>query len=226
MNLSRVLSDEHPRDPQRPGSSDAAPLAPGVEGNSRLTGAAGAVLFLILAVEGLTLLQMHQLISLHVFLGLLLVPLVLLKTATTGYRFAHYYGGDPPYRRKGPPITILRVTGPLLALSTLLLLGTGLALIALGRSVGHQYLWLHKATFFVWAALIAVHVLGHLRETPRLAVADWRERFGRAREHAVSGAPARLGVLVVTLLVGVGLGIASLSWVGTWHHMARLFGHG
>ena len=33
---------------------------------------------------------MHQLISWHVFLGMLLVPLVLLKTASTMYRFGHY----------------------------------------------------------------------------------------------------------------------------------------
>jgi len=227
MNLGHVLTNDHARDTGGP-AGDPGQLAPGVEGNSRLTGAAGAVLFLILAVEGVTLLQIHQLISLHVFLSLLLVPLVLLKTATTGYRFAHYYAGDPPYRRKGPPITILRVTGPLLVFATLMLLGTGIALIALGRGVGQQYLWLHKATFFVWGALIAVHVLGHLAETPRLALADWRDRFGHAGAQAISGARTRFGILVVTLVVGVGLGIVSLSWVGTWHHFSRFlpFGHG
>jgi hypothetical protein len=198
----------------------------GVEGNARLTGGAGAALFVILAVEGVTILQVRQLISVHVFVGMLLVPLVLLKTATTGYRFAHYYTGDPSYRRKGPPLPILRFTGPLLVLASLALLGTGIALIALGRSVGHQYLWLHRATFFVWAALIAVHVLGHLRETATLAAADWRERNWRGDvEHRLAGVRARLSLLVVTLAVGAVLGIASLTWIGTWHHIGH-FGHG
>ena len=71
-------------------SRDRAGPGGGVEGNERLTGLAGAALFVILAAEGLTLLQMHQLISWHVFLGMLLVPLVLLKTASTMYRFGHY----------------------------------------------------------------------------------------------------------------------------------------
>jgi hypothetical protein len=155
-----------------------------------------------------------------------LVPLVLLKTGTTGYRFGHYYTGQPSYRRKGPPHPVLRFTGPLLVLTSLVLLGSGIALIALGRNVGHQYLWLHQATFFVWAALIVVHTLGHLRETATLTAADWHERnLSGTTEHRVAGARARLSLLVVTLAVGTVLGIASLSWIGTWHHIGH-FGHG
>ena len=223
MDLARLVTAERPAR-----SETSLPAGPGggVEGNARLTGGAGAALFVILAVEGITLLQIHQLISVHVFLGMLLVPLVLLKTASTGYRFGHYYTGDPPYREKGPPHPILRVTGPVLVVSTLALLGTGIALIALGRTVGRQYLWLHKATFFVWAALLAVHVLGHLRETATLTVADWRERrLTGAAEHRLAGARARLSLLVVTLGVGIALGVASLGWVGTWHQFMH-FGHG
>jgi len=213
---------------ERPAPLDVSrPTGPGggVEGNARLTGGAGAALFVILAVEGLTILQIRQLISVHVFVGLLLVPLVLLKTVSTGYRFGHYYTGDPPYREKGPPHPILRITGPLLVVSTLAVLGTGIALIALGQHVGHQYLWLHKATFFVWGALIVVHVLGHWRETATLTAADWQERsLQGVTEHRLAGARARLSLLVVTLAVGVVLGIASLSWVGTWQHIIH-FGH-
>src|SRR5271166_6534802 len=105
----------------------------GVAGNSRLTATTGAVLFVIVAVEGATLLQIHQLITVHVFVGMLLVPLVLLKVASTGYRFTRYYTGAPAYTRKGPPHPILRGDAPLVVLATLALLGTGIALIALGR---------------------------------------------------------------------------------------------
>jgi hypothetical protein len=224
MNLARLVTAE------RPGrqSDRSEPLGPGggVDGNARLTGGAGAALFVILAVEAVTLLQIKQLISVHVFVGMLLVPLVLLKAGTTGYRFARYYTGHPSYRRKGPPHPILRFTGPLLVLSSLVLLGTGIALIALGRSVGHQYLWLHQATFFVWAALIVIHTIGHLRETATLTAADWQEHnFSGGAEHRLAGARARLSLLVVTLAVGTVLGIASLAWIGTWHHLGHL-GHG
>jgi hypothetical protein len=224
MNFARLVTAERP--PPPPDAS--APVGPGggAEGNARLTGGAGAALFVILGVEGLTILQIKQLISVHVFVGMLLVPLVLLKTATTGYRFAHYYTGNPSYRRKGPPQPILRFTGPLVVLTSLALLGTGIALLALGRDVGRQYLWLHKATFFVWALLIAIHVLGHLRETATLTAADWQERnwHGDA-QHRLAGARARLSLLVVTVAVGAVLGIASLGWIGTWHYLDHL-GHG
>jgi hypothetical protein len=223
MNFARLVTAERPK--AHPDASAPVGSGAGVEGNARLTGGAGAALFVILAVEGVTILQIKQLISVHVFVGMLLVPLFLLKTATTSYRAAHYYTGDPSYRRKGPPLPILRFTGPLLVLSSLALLGTGIALIALGRNVGHQYLWLHRATFFVWGALIAVHVLGHLRETATLTAADWQERnWSGEAEHRLAGARARLSLLVVTLAVGTVLGIASLAWIGTWHHIGHFGG--
>ena len=168
---------------------------------------------MILAAEGVTILQIRQLISVHVFFGMLLVPIVLLKTASTGYRFAHYYAGDPPYLHKGPPHPILRLTGPLVVASTLALLGTGIALLALGRSGGQDVRTLHKASFFVWVALMAVHVIGHLRETPELALSDMRERKAVQR---LPGARLRTALLAVAIVIGLLLGLASLSWVGAW----------
>jgi hypothetical protein len=194
----------------------------GAEGNSRLTAATGAVLFVVIAVEGVTLLQLRQLVSVHVFVGVLLVPLVLLKTATTGYRFGHYYTGDRAYTRKGAPPLILRVTGPLVVLSTLLLFGTGLALLPLGRVGGHDLRGIHQKAFIVWIALMGVHVVGHLQETVRLSAADWRRRGGAP---PVDGARARAVALGVTLMVGLVLAIVSLGWVGDWSSVAR-FGHG
>ncbi len=188
----------------------------GVDGNSRLTGSVGAALFVILAVEGITVLQIHQLISWHVFIGMLLVPVVLLKSATTGYRFTRYYTGDPAYTEKGAPPLVLRATGPALVFTTLALLGTGIALVALGRSAGHPYLVLHQVTFFVWGALLAVHVLGHVRETVALSAADWRGR--RSAVLRRGGARARVAAVVVTLVIGATLGVLSIGWVGTWHH--------
>src|SRR5581483_2487527 len=83
--------------------------AGGVEGNARLTGIVAAALFVVLGAEGVTLLGIRQLISVHVFVGMLLGPLVVLKTASTCYRTARYYSGDARYRQKGPPHPILRV---------------------------------------------------------------------------------------------------------------------
>src|SRR3974390_3075966 len=84
----------------------------GVAGNARLTGFAGALIFLLLAVEGFTILHMGSQLALHIFVGMVLVPLALLKTVSTGYRFARYYLGDDAYERKGAPPLLLRLAGP------------------------------------------------------------------------------------------------------------------
>ena len=68
-----------------------------------LTIAAGVVLTLLLMAEGITLLQMGPLLSVHMFIGLALIPPVLLKLGSTGYRFARYYTQSRPYVEKGPP---------------------------------------------------------------------------------------------------------------------------
>jgi hypothetical protein len=59
-------------------------LRGGTEGNARLTASTGVVLLVLLAVEGVTILAIRPLLSLHVFIGLMLIPPVVLKRATTG----------------------------------------------------------------------------------------------------------------------------------------------
>src|SRR3954470_8011472 len=105
----------------------------GAEGNSRLTAVAGLLLTALLLVEGVTVLDVRGLITLHLFLGLMLIPPVLLKTATTVYRFGSYYAGREPYVRRGPPHVVLRLIGPVVVVSSLALLGTGLWLLLLDR---------------------------------------------------------------------------------------------
>lgn len=54
-----------------------------MEGNARLTASNGMLLIALLAVEGVTILGVRQIITLHIYLGFLLLGPVLLKTATT-----------------------------------------------------------------------------------------------------------------------------------------------
>ncbi len=63
----------------------------GTEGNEQLTAITGAILLVLLAVIGLTILRIHLLISVHLFVGLLLIGPVALKLGSTGYRFARHY---------------------------------------------------------------------------------------------------------------------------------------
>jgi hypothetical protein len=160
-----------PAGARRGTSASRGPLARltsgGGDGNERLTVLTGIVLFVLLAALGVTILRIHPLIWEHLFIGLLLLGPVALKLGSTGYRFVRYYTRDPVYRRKGPPPPFLRLLGPLVVLSTVVVFASGVALLLLGPSSRSTLLLVHKASFFVWLALTAVHVLGHLPEVAR-----------------------------------------------------------
>ncbi len=74
--------------------SDAEGVVSGVGGNSRLTSATGIVLLALLAVEGVTILSVRQMITLHIYVGILLLGPVLLSqearcTGSCGTTGAH-----------------------------------------------------------------------------------------------------------------------------------------
>ena len=56
----------------------------GSAGNEQLTLALAALLIVLLAVEGATILQIRSLLTIHAFVGMLLIPVVALKLASTG----------------------------------------------------------------------------------------------------------------------------------------------
>jgi len=193
-----------------------APRAPdhdrlgGVAGNERLTAEAGALLFILLAVLGVTIPAVGQLMYEHVFLGMLLIPPVLLKLGTTGYRFVRYYTRDPAYRRAGPPAPLLRMVAPLVVASTLAVFGTGVMLLILGPGAG---VWrnLHKAAFIAWFVVTSLHVLAYMWRVPRLAAPDWRrgdDRLGGSlhRRLLVGGAVA----------AGIVLASATVQYAAAW----------
>jgi hypothetical protein len=184
----------------------------GTEGNARLTATTGVVLLGLLAVEGLTILAIRPLLSLHVFIGLLLIPPVALKLAVTGYRFMRYYTRNHEYVRKGPPILLMRmVVAPGLVVATFGIFATGVALLIVGPGEG-MVLGLHKASFVVWGIAFAIHVLVYALRVPRLVAADW----GRGTRS--TGAALRVGVIAVSLVLGLTIAIAALPAAGPWHH--------
>jgi hypothetical protein len=104
--------------------------------------------------------------------------------------------------------------GPLVVLTSLAVLGTGLALIALGSGHGGSLgsfagfrldaLTLHKAAFVLWLAVTSLHTLGRL--IPAVFLVG--KRIG---PHVVPGGSLRVGVLVFTVAVSVLTGALVLS---------------
>ena len=193
----------------------------GVEANARLTGSTAAVLLVLLAAEGLTILRIRPLLTPHIFIGMLLVPPVLLKMGSTLWRFARYYAGDPEYRRKGPPPLLLRLLGPVVVALTTVVFGTGLALLLGPLSWRSRLLLLHKASFIAWLVVMTLHVLGHLLDTARLAPRDWLRRT----RQQVDGAGLRQWAVATSMAMGLVLAFLVVPEIGPWL-VAGVPGHG
>jgi hypothetical protein len=173
-------------------------FAGGSAGNEQLTAVVGAVLVLLLLVEGATLLQLRPLLTVHAFVGMLLIPVVAVKMASTGWRMFRYYRRGEEYVRRGPPHVVLRVlVAPVIVVSTLVLLATGVALLLVGQTEG-IVVGLHQASFIVWFGATGVHVLTHALKLPRLL---------RAR---IPGAGLRIGLVAGSLVAGALLATATL----------------
>jgi hypothetical protein len=192
-------------------------LRGGTEGNARLTATNALVLLVLLAAEGATIPFIRPAMTLHVFLGLMLIPPVLLKIGSTGWRFARYYLRDAAYVLKGPPPALMRLlVAPLTVTSTVALFGSGVLLAVVHPRQG-LIVGVHKASFVVWFGSMTLHVLGHVLKVPRFVRADLTASLAgaRLRQFAVAGA------IVAGLIVAIaGLPAAHdwASWAASHHH--------
>jgi hypothetical protein len=201
----------------KPRHRHRAEPAGGVAGNERLTAMTGAVLLVLFAAEGVTILRVHQLLTVHFFVGMLLIGPVALKCASTAYRFMRYYTGAAPYRRKGPPAPFMRLLGPLVMATSLAVLGTGVALAVVGPG-DRRWIFLHKASFVLWFGVMTIHVLAYAPRLPRLLLGH--QEAGRTaiqRTGAVlAGRTARLLLLAASLACGLLIAAATVHLSARW----------
>ena len=169
----------------------------GTDGNERLTTITGAILIVLLAVIGFTIPQLRQFIWLHLFVGMLLIGPVLLKMASTGYRFMRYYAAERRvHRSQGTarddpaPDRLRSSCSPPSGCSS-----RASCFCIVGPSDRDPWLLLHKVTFIVWVVFMGLHVLGHLPAVARaLGSATWTRAAGaRLRATAAAVDRARRG---------------------------------
>jgi hypothetical protein len=177
---------------------------PGVEANARLTGYVGLVLIVLLAAEFVTGLRFRQLLPAHAVIGFVLIPPVLLKLGSVGYRFARYYSGDPRYRAAGPPQLAMRLLGPVVVALTVVVFGTGIELWLFGYRFGFIWVPVHHLAAYLWFVATAIHAGGYLRRSSELAYADWRDHL--------RGAFTRRSLVVGSLVLGAVLAVAMLPF--------------
>ncbi len=196
-------------------------LRGGVAGNARLTALTGLLIFVLLAAEGVTILSIRALFTPHAFIGILLIPPISLKLASTGYRFISYYTRNPRYRIAGPPGPISRTLAPFLVITTIALFATGIILLFQGPRSGDMWRTLHTVSFFVWFWLMSAHVLTYLPRALSLAGAD----MVKTRAAAIRGTLDRRSLVAGSLMLGVVLAVVFLPWDATWAHWLTAFRH-
>lgn len=194
----------------------------------------------MVAVVGLTIVRIGQLLWLHLFIGVFLLGPVLLKLASTGYRFVRYYTRNARYVTAGPPWLPLRMIAPVVAGSTVAVFITGLVLLFGGPSTRHPWLLLHKASFIVWIAFTAVHVAGHIPEIGRVLglrgevvrLAGIRRDLDRSDDVPPTtraldgpGAQGRWVALVAALVIGLAIAIAVIPEFHVWTAAQPSFHH-
>ena len=190
----------------------------GVEGNERLTALAAVLLLVLLFLVGLTVPVANVQTRWHVFLGVVVIPPILLKVFSTSWRFVQYYVGNSSYRRKGPPALLFRLLGPVIIVLTLVMLFSGVGLVIVApRSMHPQLSEIHHLSFFLWFAATTVHVLGHLKDTLTLAPRD----FVRRTRRQVRGAPMRAVATLASVALGLACGWAIMPYVNN----VTIFGH-
>jgi hypothetical protein len=183
----------------------------GSDGNEQLTAVVATLLVVLLAIEGATLLDLRHLLTVHAFVGMLLVPVVALKLASAGWRMLRYYRGAAEYVRRGPPHTFLRViVAPVAVASTVALIATGVALLATDRTQG-PIVALHKASFVVWFGAVGVHVLARSVRLP-----------GALRRRP-PGTALRIGLVAASLVAG--LAVATMTLPAADHLQDRASAH-
>lgn len=188
------------------------------DGNERLTAVAGVLLLAPVLVEIATvLLGVHTFMSWHVFVGLALIPLVLLKLASTGWRFVRYYTRTRDYVEHGPPQLAMRLLAPLFVVATVVLLGSGVAMGLLHGNALQIARNLHGPASVIWLLLLGVHLLVYLGRALR-STADDVVPAGRT---PVSGKSWRVYGVATAVVSGLVLGAALVPaqhrWVNIRH---------
>jgi hypothetical protein len=215
--VAEATGGSHRRDATVPGTGGPA-------GNAKLTAWTGLLLLALTLVEVFTVLDVRGMLSWHVAVGSILVPVALLKTGSTGWRFVRYYARQSDYHEAGPPPMLLRILGPLVVVSTLGLLGTGLALIVMGPTSGRRplvtvfgqgldVLTAHQALFIVFAVVTGLHLLARIVPAVTL-VLDRRQQSGAS----VPGSRGRMILLAVAVVAGIVTAIVFVKWETSWSH--------
>lgn len=225
-----------PGEPDLPDSADSvvSRRAAGVAGNTRLTALLGVVLLALLVLQIASALFFALLTynvaffsgptydivrPVHFFVGFALMPLLGLKLASTGWRFARYYLRGRAYRRAGPPSWPARLTAPLLIVSGISVFASGVEMWSFQNQLSWPWTAIHNVSAFTFVGVLAIHLVLHARQAHREAAADLAgapavsvRAQTTSEPEPLGGTVTRRAVLGMGLAAGLVLGSGASGW--------------
>lgn len=171
----------------------------------------GLLLLPLLGVETVTVLSVRRFLPIHIVVGLWLLPLVVVKMASTGYRMVMYYARDRQYLSAGPPAWLPRLLAPVVVVSTVVLFGSGVVLWAAGPAAADPWLAIHKVGFIFWGGSTGIHFLVHVGRTVPDGFAELA-----ARRPGVPGRGLRRGLVAGALVLGLVAGAVGVGRGPAW----------
>ena len=180
-----------------------------VTGNLILTSHAGLVILFFLILLYFTGLEFAPLRGVHVGLGFALIPILLVKLGSTGWRAVNYYFDRDPYRAAGPPWLLPRIMALPLTLCAVLATVSGVVMWAVGTDHG-TWATLHIYSVIGLAVVVVVHLAMYTRKAFRASTRSLEETKTTRQER----------VMVWALLVALVVGSAAVGLEPTWNPSA------
>lgn len=180
-----------------------------VAGNLILTSHAGLVILFLLVLLYFTGLEFAPLRGVHVGLGFALIPILLVKLGSTGWRAVNYYFDRDPYRAAGPPWLLPRIMALPLTLCAVAATISGVVLWATGTDHG-TWATVHIYAVISLAVVVAVHLTIYTRKAFRASTRSLEEPKTTRQER----------VMVWALLVALVVGAAAVGLEPTWNPSA------
>jgi hypothetical protein len=178
-------------------------------GNLILTSHAGLVILFVLILLYVTGLAFTPLRPVHFGLGFALIPILLVKLGSTGWRAVNYYFDRDPYRAAGPPWLLPRIMALPLTACALAATVSGVVLWAMGTDRG-TWATVHIYSVISLAAVVVVHLAIYTRKAFRASSESLAETKTTRQER----------VIVWALLVALVAGSAAVGLEPTWNPSA------
>jgi hypothetical protein len=179
---------------------------PQVVGNLILTSHAGLIILFALVLLYLSGLAFTPLRPVHFALGFALIPILMVKLASTAWRAISYYFRRGAYRAAGAPWLLPRLIAVPLAVAAVLATASGVVLWAQGTDHG-TWAAIHTDSVIALGIVVLVHLAVYLRKALRAS----------AKSLAATAINRPERVIVWALLLALAAGAVATGLEPTWN---------